>query len=72
MSKIIGVTVGTTMSPNTIKKKLKPVLSVNGVKPDADGDSILTINGLPPDGSGNFVINTVTDVEVARLFAALT
>ena len=46
MSKIIGVTVGTTISPDKIKEKLKPVLSVNGVKPDEDGNvKIATYNG---------------------------
>lgn len=43
MSKIIGVTVGTTMSPQTIKEKLKPVLSVNGEKPDVNGDVSLEV-----------------------------
>lgn len=43
MSKIIGVTVGTTMSPQTIKEKLKPVLSVNGEKPDENGDVSLGV-----------------------------
>lgn len=32
----------------------------------------VTINGQPPDENGNFVINTVTDVEVAQLRAVLT
>lgn len=39
MSKIIGVTVGTSISPKTLKEKLKPVLSVNGVKPDENGNA---------------------------------
>lgn len=38
MSKIIGVTVGTPLSPQTIKEKLKPVLSVNDKKPNANGN----------------------------------
>ena len=38
MSKIIGVTVGTNISPQTIKEKLNPVLSVNDAKPDALGN----------------------------------
>lgn len=44
MSKIIGVTVGTNISPQTIKEKLKPVLSVNGTKPGASGDVVVTFN----------------------------
>lgn len=38
MSKIIGVTVGTPLSADKIKEKIKPVLSVDGVKADAKGD----------------------------------
>lgn len=38
MSKIIGVTVGTSISPQLLKEKLKPVLSVNGQKPDEKGN----------------------------------
>lgn len=43
MSKIVGVTVGTNISPQSIRKKLKPVLSVNGVEPDAEGDVKLPV-----------------------------
>ena len=46
MSKIVGITVGTNMSPQMLKDKLKPVLSVNGVKPDAAGDvKLVSYNG---------------------------
>lgn len=38
MSKIVGVTVGTTLSPQKIKEELKPVLSVGGIKPDESGN----------------------------------
>ena len=38
MRKIIGVTVGTPLSAKTIKEKLNPVLSVNGVRPDESGN----------------------------------
>lgn len=41
MSKIIGVTVGTPMSVSTIKEKIKPVTSVNGVEADANGNVTL-------------------------------
>lgn len=46
--KIIGVTVGTTLSPQKMKEKLNPVLSVNGVKPDELGnvESAFTFEGL--------------------------
>lgn len=36
--KIIGVTVGTSISPQTIMDKLHPVISVNGVKADENGN----------------------------------
>lgn len=36
--RIIGVTVGTTISPKTIEQKLKPVKTVNGIEPDQDGN----------------------------------
>ncbi len=36
--KIIGITVGTPMSPRTLKEKLNPVTSVNGVKADENGN----------------------------------
>lgn len=38
MSKIIGVTVGTPISPRKIEEKLKPVKTVNGVAPDENGN----------------------------------
>lgn len=36
--KIIGVTVGTSLSPSKIDEKLKPVKTVNGVAPDETGN----------------------------------
>lgn len=42
--RIIGVTVGTTMSPKTIKEKLNPVTSVNGIKADENGN--IEVNGV--------------------------
>ena len=38
MSGIIGVTVGTPTSPAKMKEEIKPVLMVNGAKPDATGN----------------------------------
>ena len=49
--KIIGVTVGTTMGTKSIQEKLKPVRSVNGVKPDASGN-VETTNNLDADNLG--------------------
>ena len=36
--KIVGVTVGTTISPAAIEKKVKPVKMVNGISPDESGN----------------------------------
>jgi hypothetical protein len=44
MSKIIGATVGTTISPDKIKEKLKPVKTVNGKAPDENGN----VDTIPP------------------------
>lgn len=38
MSKIIGATVGTTMSPQKVGERLNTVTSINGTKPDKNGD----------------------------------
>lgn len=58
--KIIGVTVGTAISPAKVEKEIKPVKSVNGITPDENGDvSILGGNGQ--DGADGFSpIATVT------------
>ncbi len=48
MSKIVGVTVGTPISPNTIEKALNPVKTVNGNAPDENGDVQLSV-GMPED-----------------------
>lgn len=42
--KIIGVTVGTTLNPRSIKDKLNLVTSVNGVKADENGN--VKVNGV--------------------------
>lgn len=38
MSKIIGVTVGTPTSPFKMEQEIKPVKTINGVVPDANGN----------------------------------
>ena len=47
--KIIGSTVGTALSPQSIKKKLKPVTSVNGKQADENGNVVINFT----DASGN-------------------
>lgn len=41
--KIVGVTVGTPLSPQTIREKLNPITSVNGMEPDENGNVELDI-----------------------------
>lgn len=36
--RIIGVTVGTPQSPQSLKEKLNLITSINGVKPDENGN----------------------------------
>lgn len=43
--KIMGVTVGTPTSPNKIKDEIKPVQTVNGVKPDENGNVEISVSG---------------------------
>ena len=43
--KIIGVTVGTPLSPQKIKEKLNPVTSVNGKTADENGNVEITVTG---------------------------
>jgi hypothetical protein len=67
MSKIIGVTVGTAISPQVIKDKLKPVLSVNGVKPDASGNAKIEVNpdDFVPKIQEDISVNGVTGLGIA-------
>lgn len=43
--KIVGVTVGTSLSPEQIRKRIKPVTSVNGIKADENGNVEVDIGG---------------------------
>ena len=45
MSKIVGITVGTPLSPDKLKEKIRPVTSVNGVKPDENGNVMVAGGG---------------------------
>lgn len=70
--KIIGVTVGTPISPNRIAAKIKPVKTVNGTAPDEDGNVEVVGNngkdgadGVSPtvttSKSGTVTTITITD-----------
>lgn len=54
--RIIGVTVGTPISPKAMERKLKPVKTVNGIEPDQNGN--VNING----GTGEDVFSPVAKV----------
>lgn len=58
----------------TLAAKLYEIIqSLNGkVSEEELRAAAVTINGEGPDESGNFIINTVSDIELARLAAALT
>jgi hypothetical protein len=76
MSKIIGVTVGTPTSPKAMADKLKPVTSVNGVKPDDNGNVKLpSYNGgyeVIPNTNADIVLSTAqtymdADIKVTKI-----
>lgn len=63
MSKIVGVTVGTPLSPQTLKEKLKPIISVNGIGPDESGN----VNVEIPDFDENKLTEAInTALEQAK------
>ncbi len=53
MKRIIGVTVGTPISPARIDEALKPVKTVNGVAPDARGN-VEVIGNNGKDGKDGY------------------
>lgn len=59
--KIIGVTVGTTISPKKIEKELNPVKTVNGQAPDENGNvAVVGNNGISATHSWNGTKLTIT------------
>ena len=64
MSKIIGITVGTPMSPRTIKDKLHPVTSVNGINADEHGNVEINV-------SSGSTASSVPDDEMLELLAEM-
>ena len=51
--KIIGVTVGTPISPTKISETIKPVKSINGVLPDAAGNVVMSGSGSGSGGNND-------------------
>ena len=60
--KIIGVTVGTPLSPAKFAEKLKPVKTVNGVAPDENGNV-----DVPGGTVTDEHINALIDAKLAEL-----
>ena len=59
--KIIGVTVGTPLSIQTIKDKVKPITSINGIEADDNGN--VNIDVSSSDGSGGYYTPSVSQVD---------
>ena len=74
MSKIIGVTVGTTINPDAVAEKLKPVKTVNGIEPDSRGNVEIEAGLSPTVGiekiNGGYRV-TVTDVNGSKYFTVM-
>lgn len=67
MSKIIGVTVGTPVSAELIKKKLNPVLSVNGVGADDNGNVEVEVSGGGDNNGPSEVFIDVTELPTENI-----
>jgi hypothetical protein len=59
--KIVGVTVGTPISPAAVERKLKPVKTVNGVKPDKNGNVDIDVDA--EGGFGGYYTPKITQVD---------
>ena len=57
--KIIGVTVGTPLSPSKIDDKLKPIKTVNGEAPDENGN--VTVNPRVTEGDKGEIIECISE-----------
>ena len=55
-----------------LEARVKKIEEGGGGSGGGGGNVNITINGEGPDETGNFIINTVSDVEIAQLNAALT
>lgn len=67
--KIMGVTVGTPISPQKIKEEIKPVQTVNGQAPDENGNVDIEVGG-----GGNavqYIEQTLTEEQIAQVMSNL-
>lgn len=71
MSKIIGVTVGTPISPKRVEEKIKPVKTVNNQEPDENGNvEVIGSNGKSAYEYAKEGGYTGTEAEFAAKLAA--
>ena len=63
MSRIIGVTVGTPTSPSRMEEAIKPIKTVNGIAPDANGN-------VNVEAGGNITTDTTFSIPGAAADAA--
>lgn len=73
--KIIGVTVGTPISPDRMRGKINAVTSVNGIAPDENGNVKINVSGSSGGGidfdvdetlsleNGILSVNTTNQIE---------
>ena len=59
--RIIGITVGTPISPRAIEEKVKPVKTINGVEPDENGNVDVRASVDLPDEVYAYIDDAVTD-----------
>lgn len=71
--KIIGVTVGTPMSPSFLKDNLNPVTSINGVTADENGNVEITIPDSGGDGADAIppLFGSTDEITPSQVFQAL-
>ena len=72
MSKIIGVTVGTPISPASLERKLKPVKTINGIEADENGNVEIEVkDGYTPKKGVDYYTEADKQEMVAAVLAAL-
>lgn len=61
--KIIGVTVGTPLSPRSIQDKIKPITAINGITADENGNAEIKTDATLKFEKGILAVNTTNDME---------
>lgn len=63
---IIGVTVGTAISPEGMERKLNPVKTVNGIAPDENGNVEIAGGGFTPEDKAEIVADVLDALPVYK------